>query len=282
MGDLDRKVWLSEHFSLEEMCYSRIAVENGIDNSPPEKEQRALKHLATDLLEPLRKLYGKPIAILSGYRSEKVNRLAGGVSSSQHLRGEAADCYTPDIKGLLAVLQRSGLVFDQAILYCKRNFLHLSLKATGKNRMQVLLFMLSLFLFLPGCGVRGQYVQQERAIQVDTATVSLLHERMEKKDFRLTDTTTWQLLQIAYAPPDSMGRQFPAVATSLRMDSHRLLTDTGQVQRREQMQADRSETKIVTGKKELLPARQRSRWWFWVGLILVVGLSVFERLRKHQ
>ncbi|WP_413639176.1 D-Ala-D-Ala carboxypeptidase family metallohydrolase, partial [Parabacteroides distasonis] len=30
-------------------------------------------------MELTRKLYGAPIAILSGYRNEKVNRLAGGV-----------------------------------------------------------------------------------------------------------------------------------------------------------------------------------------------------------
>ena len=45
----------------------------------------------------------------------------------------------PDTAELLAVLRQSGFEFDQAIHYRKRNFLHVSLKKTGTNRMQVLL-----------------------------------------------------------------------------------------------------------------------------------------------
>ena len=93
---------------------------------------------------PLRGLYKEPIVILSGYRIEKVNRLVGGVATSQHLKGEAADCYVADApERLLEVLRRSGLVFDQAILYKRKHFLHLSLKMTGKNWMQILTYLLS-------------------------------------------------------------------------------------------------------------------------------------------
>mgnify|MGYP000188186551 CR=1 FL=1 len=66
---------LSEHFSLEEMSYSRIAVEQAIDNEPPEAEREAMRHLAIHLLEPLRLLYGAPIAILSGFRNRRGGRL---------------------------------------------------------------------------------------------------------------------------------------------------------------------------------------------------------------
>ena len=109
---------LTEHFCLDEFTYSGIAVDNAINNQPPPCACLALQNLAVGLLEPLRLLYGAPIAILSGYRNEKVNRLAGGVVTSQHLKGEAADCYVADgPEKLLDVLQCSGLVFDQAILY---------------------------------------------------------------------------------------------------------------------------------------------------------------------
>ena len=84
---------LTEHFCLDEFTYSGIAVDNAINNQPPPCACLALQNLAVGLLEPLRLLYGAPIAILSGYRNEKVNRLAGGVVTSQHLKGEAADCY---------------------------------------------------------------------------------------------------------------------------------------------------------------------------------------------
>ena len=157
MGNMKGKIMLSKHFSLEEMSYSRIAVEQAIDNEPPETEREAMQHLAIHLLEPLRLLYGAPIVILSGFRNRKVNRLAGGVVNSQHCRGEAADCYTPDVARLLTVLRSSGLVFDQAIYYCKRNFLHLSLKKSGVNRMQV--------------SISGDYTrQQTQTVSTETKT----------------------------------------------------------------------------------------------------------------
>ena len=144
---------LTEHFCLDEFTYSGIAVDNAINNQPPPYACLALQKLAVGLLEPLRLLYGAPIAILSGYRNEKVNRLAGGVVTSQHLKGEAADCYVADgPEKLLDVLKCSGLVFDQAILYGRRRFLHLSLKINGNNRMQVLVYMLCVVCMFCSCG----------------------------------------------------------------------------------------------------------------------------------
>lgn len=143
---------LSEHFSLEEMAYSRIAVENALDNEPPPAARQALTVLATNLLEPLRREYKGPIAVLSGYRSEAVNRLAGGVVTSQHLKGEAVDCYIPEGPAhLLELLKKSGLSFDQAIVYYKRKFLHLSLKEKKMNRMQILFYLFGLVFLLPAC-----------------------------------------------------------------------------------------------------------------------------------
>lgn len=129
---------LSRDFTLDELIYSRIAVEHGLDNFPPAEVHPALRELVQRLLQPLRIAFGAPIAITSGYRSPEVNRLTGGVPSSQHVKGEAADCYAPGIYKLLDALLKSGLPFDQAILYRKKHFLHLSLKANGVNRYQVL------------------------------------------------------------------------------------------------------------------------------------------------
>ena len=91
------------------------------------------------MLQPLRVVYGKPIAITSGYRSPEVNRLVGGVPSSQHVKGEAADCYVLDPKELLDVLLCCKLPFDQAILYKRKKFLHLSFRVNGENRYQVII-----------------------------------------------------------------------------------------------------------------------------------------------
>ena len=120
------------------MTYSCIAILNGLPNNPPEEARCALCELVKCLLQPLRIAYNKPIVVTSGYRSPEVNRLVGGVRSSQHVKGEAADCYVPDIYCLLDTLKKSDLPFDQAILYRKKHFLHLSYRVNGKQRRQVL------------------------------------------------------------------------------------------------------------------------------------------------
>ena len=130
---------ISRDFTWEEMTYSRVAVENGLLNEPPFEVRLVMMELVKRLLQPLRGTYGKPIAITSGYRSPEVNRLVGGVPSSQHVKGEAADCYVPDPKVLLDVLLFSKLPFDQAILYKQKKFLHLSLRVNGENRYQVII-----------------------------------------------------------------------------------------------------------------------------------------------
>lgn len=130
--------FLTKNFTLEELTYSRIAVENGWDNTPPAAIAAALGQLAVHLLQPLRDRLGQPIAITSGYRSPRVNRAAGGVLRSAHLQGEAADCFcAAGPEHLLALLLASGLPFDQAIVYKRKRFLHLSYRE-GKNRHEVI------------------------------------------------------------------------------------------------------------------------------------------------
>lgn len=129
---------LSRNFTFEELTYSRIAIEHGLENVPAPLAFQSLKNLATYLLQPLRDRYGSAIAITSGYRNETVNLLAGGVKNSQHTKGEAADCYIAEgPEKLLEILKASGLDFDQAILYRRKKFLHLSYRE-GFNRRQVL------------------------------------------------------------------------------------------------------------------------------------------------
>ncbi|MFV0580639.1 MAG: D-Ala-D-Ala carboxypeptidase family metallohydrolase [Parabacteroides gordonii] len=129
---------LSRNFTLQELTYSRTAVEYGLENVPGPLAFQSLRNLTTYLLQPLRDRYGNAIAITSGYRNETVNLLAGGVKNSQHTKGEAADCYIAEgpLK-LLDILKASGLDFDQAIVYRRKKFLHLSYRE-GFNRRQVL------------------------------------------------------------------------------------------------------------------------------------------------
>ena len=132
-------IQLSPNFNISELTHSQTAIENAIDNSPDEKSLENLKYLCKNLLQPLRDKLGKPIHVTSGYHCEELNRLVGGVPTSQHVKGEAADCYCTDgPEFLLQILLNSGLEFDQAIVYKKKRFLHLSLKRGGGNRKMVL------------------------------------------------------------------------------------------------------------------------------------------------
>lgn len=127
---------LTRNFSLEEFTRSDTANRLKIDNTPGEKEIKNLTYLCTHLLQPLRNIYKEPMSINSGYRCPDLNKSVGGVATSQHVYGQAADVRVKDPRKLLEALKKSGLTFDQAILY--PTFLHLSVREEYGNRYQVL------------------------------------------------------------------------------------------------------------------------------------------------
>lgn len=84
-------MYITSNFTMEEMVASNTATRLGIDNKPDRNAYSQLCLLALDVLQPLRDSYQKPIKISSGYRCPLLNKAVGGVSASQHLKGEAAD-----------------------------------------------------------------------------------------------------------------------------------------------------------------------------------------------
>jgi len=130
---------ITKNFTIEELCHSNTAVARGIKNIPDEVQTENLKTLAINLLQPLRDIWGKPMAVNSGFRSEETNKAVGGVSNSQHKEGKAADIRVDNPRKLQQTLVNSGLEWDQAILYDdgRNYFLHLSYNK-GKNRKQKL------------------------------------------------------------------------------------------------------------------------------------------------
>ena len=87
---------LSDHFTLAEMTFSATAARQGISNTPPQAIIDQLT-LTADRMEKVRDLLGgKPIRVLSGYRSEAVNRAVGGSASSAHRTGHAVDFTCPE------------------------------------------------------------------------------------------------------------------------------------------------------------------------------------------
>ena len=53
--------------------------------------EHIIRRLCKEILQPIRDKYGHAITVTSGYRCPKLNAAIGGVKSSQHLLGEAAD-----------------------------------------------------------------------------------------------------------------------------------------------------------------------------------------------
>lgn len=104
---------LSPHFELDELTHTST----GIPNFPSEIEKAKLTDLCNSILEVIRAKWG-PIRIDSGFRCPEVNAKVGGVATSQHVYGEAADIVpmTADIDKVFAwIVNESGLNYGQAI-----------------------------------------------------------------------------------------------------------------------------------------------------------------------
>ena len=111
------------YFTYHELCYSDTAIRKGIENIPDASQLMNLMDLKQRILEPLREAFGRPIYINSGFRCPKLNAAVGGVATSQHMRGQAADivCKIDGVvsprgnKELFDLIQKLGLPFDQLI-----------------------------------------------------------------------------------------------------------------------------------------------------------------------
>jgi hypothetical protein len=97
MANLQQKV--SESFTLGELLRSDTAERDEAlkaqQYNPPGEVVANLEYLATTALQPVRNLLGYPLRITSGYRCPAVNQLVGSKPTSQHVRGQAADCQLP-------------------------------------------------------------------------------------------------------------------------------------------------------------------------------------------
>lgn len=99
----------SEFFSLRELTKSSTALKYHIDNTPSDDIVRNLQYGVDMVLDPLRRLYGKPIVITSGYRCNELNKRVGGVANSWHTQGNAADIHVAsltDASKIFANLQK--------------------------------------------------------------------------------------------------------------------------------------------------------------------------------
>lgn len=146
--ELNKQAHLSEHFTLGEMCKTSAKTQDG--NIPSHVHIENLKRLC-GWLEMLRsewnKRYGEgndPIMINSGYRSPAVNKAVGGVPTSNHLTGCAADIKVSGIEQLiryatilLDISDESQEDFDELLIERSPKgtfWLHFAVRPSGNRR----------------------------------------------------------------------------------------------------------------------------------------------------
>lgn len=128
---------ISKDFSFSEFERSETAEKKGIINIVNTVQVRdSIKALVDEVLQPLRNAWGKPLAINSGYRCPELNRAVGGVATSQHVKGEAADVACDDPLALAQMAYDLALPYDQVIVY--PTFVHFSHSLNGSQRRQLL------------------------------------------------------------------------------------------------------------------------------------------------
>lgn len=128
---------ISKNFSLEEFTHSETAQCLKIDNAPSTEQIINLCALVHHVLQPLRDHYGQPVKISSGYRCQALNKAVGGVTNSQHIRGQAADIKILGVTPThIADYIANHLPYDQVILY--PTFVHVSysIQANRRHRLR--------------------------------------------------------------------------------------------------------------------------------------------------
>lgn len=135
---------ITEHLTLEECISSQTATRLKIDNKPTEAVVENLRAVGENVFEKVRAHFGTPIRLSSGYRSPKLNKAIGGSKTSQHMTGQALDIQGTNGVSNKAIFDyiKANLVFDQLIWEFGNAqnpaWVHVSYRADGKNRKQVL------------------------------------------------------------------------------------------------------------------------------------------------
>ena len=116
---------ISRNFSWGEFTKSDIASRYHITNAITSWEVRDnIIALIENVLQPLRDAWEKPLFINSGYRCLELNKKVGGVPTSQHVLGQAADVGCSDPLALARLAKKMRLPYDQMGVY--PTFVHFS------------------------------------------------------------------------------------------------------------------------------------------------------------
>ena len=119
------------HFTFTEMTKT----DSGLDNIPD--DMNVIRNLVrlSEFLQIIRNELQLPIIVNSGYRSKEVNESVGGVLSSYHVKGLAADIKCSDMDKLLTILHSHLMDIDQLGIYYNSTtqlWFHVGLAEDGK------------------------------------------------------------------------------------------------------------------------------------------------------
>lgn len=133
---------LSKNFTLSELTYSSTANANKVDNTPDRWELDNLKKLCNEVLQPIRDKWDDSIFVNSGFRNPIVNRLVKGSTSSQHLKGEAADITVGSKSGnkklfdmIVQLIENEEITVGQLIDEKDYSWIHISLPYKKVNQI---------------------------------------------------------------------------------------------------------------------------------------------------
>ena len=126
---------ISRNFRFSEFTKSDVASRYHITNAITSWAIRdSIIALVENVLQPLRDEWEKPLFIKSGYRCLELNKKVGGVPTSQHVLGQAADVGCSDPLALARLAKKMRLPFDQMGVY--PTFVHFSYNEE-RNRGQI-------------------------------------------------------------------------------------------------------------------------------------------------
>ena len=142
---------MPKYFSFAEMT----CTDTGLDNRPTTWEQVENLRVTANRLDTVREKFGKAVRVNCAFRSKAVNTHVGGVATSAHTQGLAADICAYDgtetgNRRLYAICRESllSLNIDQLILYTEKpgvessriRFMHVGFRASGQTPRGQILF----------------------------------------------------------------------------------------------------------------------------------------------
>ena len=124
-GDVKDSSVEPRHFSLKELCFTSQTC----DNHPTTFTQVSNLLFLAQFLDMIRDELKYAIFVNSAFRTPDVNYRVGGVSSSLHLQGLAADIWTAPHKTdeLIEILRKHRTELREFIVNTDKQYIHIAL-----------------------------------------------------------------------------------------------------------------------------------------------------------